>query len=529
MPYALLVLAQGGLCGDVRLAEFVASLSLATDLGRGQSMEHTIRETLIALRLAELVGLDEDDRTALYYVGLLYDVYCHADAHEQAKWFGDDIALKESASEADIASVGFKLTLLPRLGSGETGLARLRRVADFPVRGWKEMNGFLRTHARLASEFAAKLGLPRTVSVALEQCYERWDGDGAPNGDRGDEITLASRILSLADVVDVYYQSGGAEAARRAATKRSGGQLDPGLVEVFLDHADDLLAEVETASCWNAVIGAEPGLARTVREDELDDVLAATADLVDMKSPYTAGHSRGVGNLAAEAASVSAMSREDVVALRRAGYVHDLGRLGISNAIWEKKGPLSAAELERVRLHPYLSDRMLAGLPALRRIRLLAARNHERLDGSGYPAGLSAADLSPTDRVLAAADVYHAMSEPRAYRDALPPATAVAEMRAEVKAGRLDGDAVNAVLRAEGHRTPARREWPAGLTAREVEVLGLLARGCQNKEIASRLVVTPKTVSTHVEHIYSKLDVSSRAGATLYATQHGLVGSFEAN
>jgi HD-GYP domain-containing protein (c-di-GMP phosphodiesterase class II) len=277
------------------------------------------------------------------------------------------------------------------------------------------------------------------------------------------------------------------------------------------------------------VIGAEPGLAREVPDAELDGVLEAIADLVDMKSPYTAGHSRGVGNLAAEAATASGMPGEDVVALRRAGYVHDLGRLGISNAIWEKPGPLTAPELERMRLHPYLSDRMLAGIAPLRRIRVLAARNRERLDGSGYPAGLSAHELSPPDRLLAAADVYHAMSEPRAHRDALSPGSTVAELRAEVKAGRLDGDAVTAVLKAAGHRAPARRDWPAGLTSREVEVLSLLARGHQNKEIARRLVITPKTVSTHVEHIYAKLDVSSRAGATLFAMQHGLVGSFEAH
>jgi len=203
------------------------------------------------------------------------------------------------------------------------------------------------------------------------------------------------------------------------------------------------------------------------------------------------------------------MPPEDVVALRRAGFVHDLGRLGISNAIWEKPAPLTQAELERVRLHPYLTDRMLAGLPALARVRRLAARNRERLDGSGYPSGLAAPDLSPADRVLAAADVYHAMTEPRAHRSAPPAATAVAELRNEAKAGRLNGDAVDAVLRAAGHRAPARREWPARLTAREVEVLGLLARGHPNREIARRLVVTPRTVATHIEHIYAKLDVSS--------------------
>ena len=455
LAYSLLVLTQGGLCGDVRLAELVASLSLAADLGRGQPMEHTIRETMIGLRLAELLGLDEDDRVAVYYVGLLYDVYCHADAHEQAKWFGDDIDLKATASENDMESISFKLSLMRRLGSGEQGFARVRRIADFPLRGWKEMNTFLRTHARLASEFATKLGLPESVSRTLGQCYERWDGKGAPDGIRADAIPVTARILSLADVVEVHNQDGGEEAARHVAAERAGGQLDPDLVDFFLDHADEVLAGVASASCWDSVIGVEPGLEHTIADDELDGALEAIADLVDMKSPYTAGHSRGVGNLAAEAARVSAMPHDDIVALRRAGYVHDIGRLGISNSIWEKPEPLTTGEVERMRFHPYLSDRMLAGIPTLRRVRQLAARNRERLDGSGYPAGLTAAELSPADRLLAAADVYHAMTEPRAHRDPLPPEDAAAELRAEVKAGRLDGEAANAVLKAAGHRAPA--------------------------------------------------------------------------
>jgi HD-GYP domain-containing protein (c-di-GMP phosphodiesterase class II) len=517
-----------GTGGSIRLAELVASLSLATDLGRGQPMEHCIRKTAIGLRIADLLGLDDDDRTATYYVGLLDDVYCHADAHEQAKWFGDDIGFKASTYEADMESFAFLLIVLRKLGAGEAGLARARRVAAFPGRGFKEVSTFLRTHARLQADFAARLGLPRVLTAALGQSYERWDGKGIPDGVEGERIPIAVRIVTLADVVEVHHRGGGTDGARRVAAARAGGQLDPGLVGLFREHADEMLPGLDDASSWNSVIGAEPGLARMVRDGDLDDALEAMADLVDMKSPYMAGHSRGVANLVAEAARASAMPAEDVTALRRAGFVHDLGRLGISNAIWEKPGALTPAELERVRLHPYLADRMLAGLPALGRVRRLAARNRERLDGSGYPSGLAASDLSPADRLLAAADVYHAMSEPRAHRAALPAATAAAELRSETRAGRLDGDAVNAVLKAAGQRAPARRDWPRGLTAREVEVLGLLARGHSNKAIARRLVVTPKTVSTHIEHIYAKADVSSRAGATLFATQHGLVGSFEA-
>ena len=238
-------------------------------------------------------------------------------------------------------------------------------------------------------------------------------------------------------------------------------------------------------------------------------------------------HSCGVANLVSAAARTAGYPEDDVRALRRAALIHDLGRLGVSNAIWDKPGPITEAESERVRLHPYLTDRMLARVSALGRSREIAARHHERLDGSGYPRGLTAASLTPQDRLLAAADAYHAMTEPRPHRASLDPGQASRDLRAEVVAGRLDSEAVDAVLAAAGHRAPARRTWPGGLTAREVEVLGLLARGHSNREIGQRLVVTPKTAANHVEHIYAKLGVSSRAAATLYATQHSLMGTFE--
>ena len=213
--------------------------------------------------------------------------------------------------------------------------------------------------------------------------------------------------------------------------------------------------------------------------------------------------------------------------MRRAALIHDLGRVGVSTAIWDKPSRLTDTERERVRLHPYLTDRMLARVTALDAPRTIAARHHERLDGSGYPRGLTASSLTPSDRLLAVADVYHAMTEPRPHRPALDGAAAARQLRAEVRAGRLDGDAADAVLRAAGHRAPARRSWPAGLTAREVEVLGLVARGRTNRQIAQSLVVSPKTVSNHVEHVYAKIGVSSRAAATLYATQQGLLGTYE--
>ena len=513
---------------SVRLAELVATLSLATDLGRGQPMEHTIRKTALGLRLGDRIGLDGDDRVATYYVSLLDSVYCHADAFEQARWFGDDIGVKADTYEADSVSAQSWWLLLRRLGSGESGLSRLGRVAAFPVKGLREVLGMLTVHSMLQADFAARIGLDATCGGALLQSYERWDGKGDPNGIAGEDIALPARIAPLADVAEVYHRRGGVEAARAVVRERRGGQLDPALADAFCAAAGEILAGLDATPTWEAVIEAEPGLRRVVAGEELDSVLEAMADLVDMKSPHLAGHSRGVANLAAEAGRVAGLPDSDVVALRRAGLIHDIGRLGVSNAVWDKPGPLTDAEVERVRLHPYLTDRMLARVPALGRARGLAARHHERLDGSGYPRGLTGAELSPADRVLAAADVYHALTEPRPHRAALAADATAGELRAEARAGRLDGEAVNAVLTAAGHRAPVRREWPGGLTPREVEVLRLLARGHSNREIARRLVIAPKTASSHVEHIYAKLGVSSRAGATLFATRHGLVGSFEA-
>jgi HD-GYP domain-containing protein (c-di-GMP phosphodiesterase class II) len=270
-------------------------------------------------------------------------------------------------------------------------------------------------------------------------------------------------------------------------------------------------------------VGAEPGLRAALTEQELDAALEALADYTDLKSPYTIGHSRGVADLAAEAGRHYGLPAEDAIVLRRAALVHDRGRLGVSNSIWDKPAPWSAVERERVRLHPYLTERMLASSPALKPLAAIAAQHHERLDGSGYPSGLSGSALSPAARILAAADVYHAATEEHPHRPARAPLEAADELRAEVRAGRLDGAAAAAVLAAVGHRVGRRREAPAGLTSREIEVLRLLARGLSNRQIAERLVITRKTASSHIEHIYAKVGVSTRAAAGLFAVQHGLL------
>jgi HD-GYP domain-containing protein (c-di-GMP phosphodiesterase class II) len=257
--------------------------------------------------------------------------------------------------------------------------------------------------------------------------------------------------------------------------------------------------------------------------EPFDAALQAIANFVDLKSPYFLGHGRAVSELAAEAGARLGLSEADVRLLRRAGLVHGLGRLGVSNAILDKRGPLGAGEWERMRLQPYLTDRMLRQSEALGPVARIAVQHRERLDGSGYPRGLSGAGISREARVLAAADAYQSMREPRPHRPERSAEAAAVELRADVRAGLYDGDAVEAVLGAAGHRVPRRREGPAGLTPREVDVLRLLARGLSNKEIAERLVISPKTVANHAEHIYAKIDASSRAAAGLFAMQQGLL------
>jgi HD-GYP domain-containing protein (c-di-GMP phosphodiesterase class II) len=321
----------------------------------------------------------------------------------------------------------------------------------------------------------------------------------------------------------VAHRVGGVEGATSLARRQAGRQFDPELAALVQQQPEELFGFLDEIATWDAVIESEPALTVVLSEERFDRSLEAIADFIDIKSPYTLGHATAVGGLAAGAGAAMGLPEDEVCTLRRAALVQDFGRLGVSNAIWDKRGPLGAGEWERVRIHPYFSERMLQSSVTLAPLSRVAVQHHERLDGSGYPRGLAGGAISRAGRLLGAADSYQAMREPRPHRPALDPDAAADELRTEVEAGRLDGEAAEAVLSVAGH-TPRRRvEGPAGLTAREIEVLRLLARGLSNKEIAAKLVITPKTVGNHVEHIYGKIDASSRAAASLFAVHNGLL------
>ena len=341
---------------------------------------------------------------------------------------------------------------------------------------------------------------------------------------RGPQIPLAVRIMQVAEDADVACQYGGIALARRTVTRRAGSGLDPEAARAFLALGDEPYKGLDAPSIWADTMAAEPGPQPAVTEDRLDACLSAIADFADLKSMWTIGHSRGVADLAERAANVAGLAAAEVITLRRAALVHDIGRVAVPVGVWGKPGPLSRGEHEQVRLHAYHSERVLDACPALRPLARLAGSHGERCDGSGYHRGSRAADLSPAAWLLATADCYQAMREPRAYREALSPRAAADQLSAEAQAGRLPQEAVQAVLAAAGQPRPqVPQPRPAGLSERECEVLGLIARGMATKQVARQLGISPKTCDHHIQRLYRKTGLSTRAGATLFALEHGLI------
>jgi len=507
----------------LRLAELLAAFSLATDLGMGQPMDHVLRSWLIARRLCERVGMGDEPAAALYYVLVLAWVGCVADTTEVSTWFGDDIAFRGDSYQVDLAGLPMMGFVLSHVGLGAPFLHRVRLAASLALTGGRAVERGLMAHCLTTTSMAERLGLPPEVREPLRQVFTRWDAKGVPDGVGGEEIARSVRLFHLADTVEVYHRAGGVEAAVEVARARRGRHFDPDVVDLFCATARDVLADMDPAGECSALIEAEPALRRPLTEQELDSALETLADFTDVRFPARAGHSRGVAQLAAAAAGLYGLPEAETVTLRRAALLHDVGMHGVPASILNKPGPLTGTESERLRLHSYWTERALARPAALARIGAVASLASERLDGSGYHRGLSGPTIPVSGRILAAADVCHAMSEPRPHRPALSSKQAIGELRTEVRSGRLDASAVDAVLAAAGQRRGKRRAGPAGLTPREIEVLTLIARSASTRQVARSLGITAKTAETHIERIYAKIGASNRSTATLFAMRHGLL------
>jgi HD-GYP domain-containing protein (c-di-GMP phosphodiesterase class II) len=511
----------------IRLTELVAAFSLATDLGMGQPMEHVLRSWAIAARLGDHLGVEPEERGALYYVATLAWVGCVADTPEVATWFGDDIAFRSDSYQVDFAGLPMLGFMLRHVGTGSPAIQRLRLAANLVVTGGKGIQRGLMSHCLTTAQMAERLGLGADVCGPLQQMFTRWDGQGVPNDVGGEAIALSMRLFHLADTVEVFHRAEGIDAAIAVAQARRGRHFDPAVVDAFCAMAPEVLGDTATEPDWNQVLADEPALQTRLTEGQLDAALEAIADFTDLRSPSRAGHSRAVADLVARAAAVLGLAQTDVVTLRRAGLLHDIGLHGIPATILDKPGSLSAWESERMRMHTYYTQRMLSRPPSLARIGGIASLAQERCDGSGYHRGLSGPAIPATGRLLAAACAYRAMTEPRAYRPAMTAKQATTELHAEVRAGRLDVDAVEAVLAAAGQSRGKRRAGPAGLTPREIEVLQLIARGASTRRVAESLDITSKTAETHIERIYAKTGASTRSTVTLFAMKNGLLDSFE--
>jgi HD-GYP domain-containing protein (c-di-GMP phosphodiesterase class II) len=509
----------------LRRAELLAAISLAIDLGLGQPMEHMLRSSLVATRIAERMGLDAQQRATVYYANLVGWIGCHADSHELSGLFGDDIAFRADTYDVDMAGVPFLRLMLNHVGRGMPAWERGVRSAAFVLTARNQVAKLINSHCSSAGVLSDRIGLDPQVSEALSYIFERWDGRGMPNGARGEDIPLEIRIVRLADVVEVHLRTGGIERAVDVVRSRRGTQFSPEVADVFAQNAADIVDGLLEIDVWTATLEQAPDRGRTLVGDEIDELLRAMADFVDLKCPSSPGYSRGVADLAAAAAQMRRLPDADVMRLYRAGLVHGLGKLGVSNHIWEKKGPLTTAETERMRMYPYLTGRILSRVEGLESVVSLATKHEERIDGSGFPRGLAGAELTAQDRLLAAAVAYQQFREDQPQRTALGPDDIASELRRGARAGHYDVESVEAVLAAAGHRSSRRTSFSAGLTAREVEVLRLVAQGRSNREIADELFIAQKTARNHVERVYAKLGVKNRTQATLAAIDRGLAGS----
>lgn len=508
---------------DLRLADLLAALSVATDLGMGQEPEKAVRACLVATDLGRTMGLSDAQVRDAYYTTLLQHLGCTAPSHEATHLFGDDLIGRPRAERTDTRSRRESLALMATVGKG-TGARRIRHLARAAKAGEEGERAILVSVCEVGARMAERLGLGEGVRDGLYHSLEGWDGKAGALGLSGDEIALPARISIVAMQAVIFDRLGGPDTAVEMVRRRAGGWFDPAVAETFARVGPDVLARLAETDVWEEVLEAEPRPVRWIPVTRLDDVARAFADMVDLKTPFTLGHSAGVADLVGAAAEALGFPADECSRLRRAALLHDLGRVAVPNAVWEKPRTLTSAQWEQVRLHPYHTERILARSTTLRTLARIAGMHHERHDGSGYHHGASGMEIPAGARLLAVADAYQAMTQERPHRAALAPPAAAAAVEAAGAAGGFDHECTRAVVEAAGH-SPARARgaWPEGLSDREVDVLRLVAQGLANRQIAEELSISRRTAEHHVQHIYTKIGASTRAAAAMFAMEHGLL------
>lgn len=508
----------------VRVAELLGGLSLACDVVSAFPPGKVLRTAVLAVELGRRADLDEATLRDAWLANLLRFLGCTGFSHEEGEVYGagDDIGLRNVMAVADVADpVGTVRAVVGGVGRGRPLGRRITSVARLLGDG-RAMLEHAHAQCEVSALLARQVGASDGVIAALEHICERWDGRGHPAGVAEEALAVAMRLHHIADTVEIFHHRGGRPLALAELGRRTGGHFDPALAAVFTAHQDELFAALEGPDPWGRFLDAEPLPHQLVDDAGVDAIARAFAHFADLKCGITVGHSHGVARLAAGAGAQLGLDPQGLRSLEQAAWLHDLGRIAVSNSTWLRPGPLDTVAWEQVRLHAYWTERILSRVEVLKGAAAVAAASHERVDGDGYPKALPAAAIPLPARVLAAADVAQALGQPRPHRPAWSRAEIPDLLRAEVRAGHLDADAVDAVLAASG--LGERRTSRTPLTEREVEVLVYLARGKTNKEIGAILGISPRTVQNHVAHIYDKAGLHSRAGAAIFAVEHGLMG-----
>jgi HD-GYP domain-containing protein (c-di-GMP phosphodiesterase class II) len=429
---------------ELRLSEVLSALSHALDITEGQPRGHAERTCLIGMRLGEQIGLDEGQRSALFYALLLKDAGCSSNSAKVAALYGNsDAAVKRDRKLTDHLRPRQSLRhLLRNTAPGASPLTKARHIRALAASGSDGARELTALRCERGADVARKVGTDEATAEAIGALDEHWDGRGYPAGVAGDAIPLLGRVLCLAQTAEVFWQLGGPAAALDVARARRGSWFDPALVDALCAVDDDFWLSLEQprVADWEPADRVE-----TVDQERLDRVAEAFATVVDAKSPYTGRHSEGVANIAVGLAYLLGLDDRTRRDLYRAGLLHDIGKLGVSNRILDKRGPLDEDEWREVRRHPLTSLQILRRVGVLRNVARLSGLHHERLDGSGYYLGFDGTQLDLPARVLAVADVAEALSGHRPYRNALEPDEVLAIMAREAGTT-LDAEAFEALV-----------------------------------------------------------------------------------
>ncbi len=479
--------------------------------------------------MCETAGFDREVRENAYWVALLRYIGCTGHAHEVATLFGDEIGIRAQTlvhDGGDPAEVMRDVFAYATAGRSDEERDEIVRMLQETAHEWAVHN--FTSGCEVADMLVARLDFGPGVRDSLAFTFERWNGKGFPKHLGGEAIPLPMRVVHLTHDMEAIGRIFSPERAVAAAQDRRDRTYDPALADLFVEHGLEWFEQLRTTEPWDAVLALEPEPRRLLEGASIDDALALAADFIDLKSPYMIGHSRRCAALAIDSARVLGLDDEEVTRLGRAALVHDFGTTAVSNSIWDKPGALTRTEFDRVELHPMLTEQMLRRSPALAELNPVACTHHERCDGSGYHKRMRADTGNLGACVLAATEVYVGMTTERADRLAHSPDEAAAELRRLELEGAIEARASRAVLVAAGHGAPhsnagKRQQNPGGLSRREVEVLRLAALGLTTRQIAERLFISAKTADHHIQHIYTKIGVSTRAAAALWATQHAVV------